>query len=103
MLSDKSVTYGESDFITINLHKYFDMKLKGIHSDSRILLIEYNEFKLGFFVDKIIEMITVDANIIQNIHTEVKSMNVFIKSMLKFNGKKFIIPDFDKIIACLKK
>lgn len=100
--ADERFSYNEMSFAAINLHKYFGLKLKGVHTSSRILLLEYNEFQLGFIVDELVEMLTIDNSLIEDFSPGAEDGSSFLKGILKFNGRKFLVPDMDKIVAGLK-
>ena len=100
---DSRFCYNEINFLTINMHKYFGLELENLKPNSRIMLLEYNKLQVGFIVDDVVEMLTIDNNLINNLDYNNEDGYSYLKGILRFNGRKLMVPDLDKIFTRLNK
>ncbi len=86
----------------IDLYKYGGMGNVGLNlnKDTRILIIEIGDKKIGFFVDKIKEIITIDVEFKTNaLKFLPEKDNSYLIGKLKYEGRQLNFPDLNRIIA----
>jgi chemotaxis signal transduction protein len=88
------------DIPIVDLHNYFELPKHEIMRDTRLLLLEFNNKKFGFFVERIKEIITVDKefkNDILKFYPDDKGE--YLIGTLKYEGKSLAMPDYLKILS----
>lgn len=71
-----------------------------LNKDTRILIIELIDKKIGFFVDKIKEIITIDIEFKTNaLRILPEKENSYLIGKLKYEGRQLSFPDLNRIIA----
>ncbi len=71
-----------------------------IDKDTRILILELTDKKVGFYVDKIKEIITIDVEFKTNaLKFLPETSNSFLIGKLKYEGRQLSFPDVNRLIA----
>ena len=86
----------------VDLYKFGGMGQVGLNlnKDTRILIIEIIDKKIGFFVDRIKEIITIDVEFRTNaLKFLPEKENSYLIGKLKYEGRQLRFPDLNKIIT----
>ena len=86
----------------VDLYKFGGMGQVGLNlnKDTRILIIEIIDKKIGFFVDRIKEIITIDVEFRTNaLKFLPEKENSYLIGKLKYEGRQLSFPDLNRIIA----
>lgn len=82
----------------IDMHKFFGLKKTKKTTDSRVLFIEVNNTIYGFIVEKIQEFMAITKKFNIEDHSSLKQKyNFFLRAVLDYDGRKLMLPDFQKI------
>jgi purine-binding chemotaxis protein CheW len=85
---------------TVSLHKYIGLPESKIMRDTRLLLLEFNNNKFGFFVEKIKEIVTVDKEFKNDaLKFYPEKEKEYVIGTLKYEGKSLAMPDYIKILS----
>ncbi len=83
-----------------NLRERFNMPIKEIDSNTRILIINYNNILLGFIVDSVTEIIRVPEEEIEDVPDMLDNVNRrYLANVAKIDDKLILILDLDKILS----
>ena len=97
--SDAGLEYEGDKYKIISFDKLYKLNFKS-SSSARIILTAIKKKLIGFFVDEIIEFLALDEN-----STKISRVrcdgNPFIKTIIKFDQRELIMPDFERIYSVL--
>lgn len=83
-----------------NLRERFNMPIREIDSDTRILIINYKDMLLGFIVDSVTEIIRVPEEEIVDVPDMLDNVNRrYLANVAKVDEKLVLILDLDKILT----
>ncbi|MGI6049591.1 MAG: chemotaxis protein CheW [Acetivibrionales bacterium] len=83
-----------------NLRERFNMPIREIDSDTRILIINYKDMLLGFIVDSVTEIIRVPEEEIVDVPDMLDNVNRrYLANVAKVDEKLILILDLDKILT----
>jgi purine-binding chemotaxis protein CheW len=83
----------------VDLHRFFGYKFEEPSEDTRILLVEIGERKIGVFVEKVIEIISIDRVIGPSLEFSPNDQTKFLLGTFKYEERIIFLPDFKEIIA----
>lgn len=86
------------DVPLINLYRTFDLKIPKSSTSTRIVLYEKDDKTIGFFVDEVRDYINFDRKLLRKIDFYPPEKNSLTEGTLKYEGVKYHLPDFEKII-----
>ena len=96
---DKSVLkYREEFFSLIDLYKIFGCEKPSNINSIRILVINHCKNMFAFYVDKIIEAITINQSVDDQLIVSDSNLPSFSCGLIKNENEEILILDFDKII-----
>lgn len=87
----------KSDVQIINLHKLFGITLTKFDENTRIFLYEKDDYKFGFFVDSVSELLTIDRKITKFLEFIPPQNSEYLLSIIKFEGRRLHLPDYHTI------
>lgn len=83
-----------------NLRERFNMPVKEIDSNTRILIIDYNSILLGFIVDSVTGIIRVPGNEIEPVPDMLDNVNRrYLANVAKIDDELILILDLKKILT----
>lgn len=85
-------------FPIIDLHKMLQLEINCDSEFLRLLLLEFNNVQFGFFVEEIKEIAILREVTFDPKYNQTNFNNSYIKSMIKFEERSLLLPDFEKII-----
>ncbi len=97
--SKKKIRYRNFLIPVIPIHKLLKLNRKVPGSDSRIIVIEISEKLIAFLSDKIIEILTIDPSVINNIKITEETTDEMIRAHLEFEDREVLLPDYRKIYS----
>ncbi len=84
----------------IDLRKRFSMSEKEPDSNTRIIVIEISELLVGFIVDSVSEVFSIDPNDIEPAPSVVSGVDSdYIRGVGKLNEKLLILLDIEKLLS----
>ncbi len=84
----------------IDFHQFFGFKKREKTKFTRILVIEPENKRAGFFVERIKEIITIDKEFKnESLKFTPTKDKMFLKGIFDYEGRKLFLPDLHKIIA----
>lgn len=85
------------EYVLINLRKFLNLPEQKFSTETRAVLMELDDQRIAFFVDRVIEIISLDVNsaYVQKVSGE----EDFINSIIRYEQRDFLVPDFKKISA----
>ncbi len=101
-IETKNIKIDELLVPIINLYKFGEIGQVSLNlnKDTRILIIELLDKKIGFFVDKIKEIITIDVEFKTNaLRFSPEKDNSYLIGKLKYEGRQLNFPDLNRIVA----
>lgn len=91
------------EFLFTDLRKTFNLQSEKFTTDTRAILMEMNNIGLIFFVDRVVEIISIEQN------NEISAADFqemigidFIDRILIYENRKFLLPDYHKILLNIK-
>lgn len=97
--SKKKIRYRNFSIPLIPIHKVLKLNRKIPGADARIMVIEISGKLIAFLADKIIEILTIDPVIINNINILEDDNDEMIRALLEFEDREVLVPDYRKIYA----
>ena len=90
------------DFVAVvDLKKFFDLSSKTVSEKNRVIVVETDEFKVGFLVDEIFSIIEIPEELIeQNSHgQQIGQSNQYIQCEVVFDDKLYTILDMKSVLS----
>ena len=94
-----SVQIDDEEFPFISLYDLFNKKSPAHSIDTRIIIVDVEDYKVAFYVEKIKEFISTDAKGLLPLKFIKVTDESLIKCKIKFNERYILLPDFDRILA----
>ena len=83
-----------------SLRKKFNLELKEINDDTKIIVVNTNDMMIGFVVDSVTEILQIEEDTIEPAPKIVTGVNrKYIKSVAKQEGRMIILIDIDLIVS----
>ena len=83
-----------------SLRKKFNLELKEINDDTKIIVVNTNDMMIGFVVDSVTEILQIEDDTIEPAPKIVTGVNrKYIKSVAKQEGRMIILIDIDLIVS----
>jgi purine-binding chemotaxis protein CheW len=97
----EGITNLRGDLIgVIDVRKRFQKTPKDFDDLNCIIVIEYNEFKLGLIVDSVKETIAIESdNVVQPPNAKLRYYNQFIRNIGKVGQSVRLLLDLDRLLA----
>ncbi|MDD3364044.1 MAG: chemotaxis protein CheW [Syntrophomonas sp.] len=84
----------------INLHKKFNLAPAGEADDKRIIVFQFDEMKAGIIVDKVSEVLQINADNIEETVKVYTSIDAeIIKGIAKVDNRLLILLDLQKLLG----
>jgi len=94
----KIIHFNNHTFPVIDLHEMLQLKINCQSEFLRLLLLDYNKFQFAFFVEEIKEIIILREVTFDPNYDQAFFENSFIQSIIKFEDRPLVLPNFEKII-----
>jgi len=94
-----SVQINDEEFPFISLYDLYNKKSPAHSKDTRIVIADIEDHRVAFYVEKIKEFISTDANGSIPLKIIAAPDEPLIKCQIKYNDRYILIPDFDRILA----
>ena len=98
-MGKNSLQIDDEEFPFISLYDLFNKKSPAHSIDTRIIIVDVEDYKVAFYVEKIKEFISTDAKGLLPLKFIKATDESFIKCKIKFNERYILLPDFDRILA----
>ena len=98
-IGKNSLQIDDEEFPFISLYDLFNKKSPAHSIDTRIIIVDVEDYKVAFYVEKIKEFISTDAKGLLPLKFIKATDESFIKCKIKFNERYILLPDFDRILA----
>lgn len=96
--------FSEHKYMAVDFAGYYYLKPDKLLESSRILLLEVYGHKISFFVDKVLEIISLDKIFIeQSIEMQLSSDTNYVSFVMSIQGNRFYFPDYDRIAKEIHK
>jgi purine-binding chemotaxis protein CheW len=83
-----------------SLRKKFNLELKEVNDDTKIIVVNTNDMMIGFVVDSVTEILQIEEDTIEPAPKIVTGVNrKYIKSVAKQEGRMIILIDIDLIVS----
>lgn len=83
-----------------NLRKKFNLESKAIDDDTKIIITKANDMQIGFIVDSVSEIITINDEDVEETPAIIAGVDrKYIKSIAKVKGNMIILLDIDLILS----
>jgi purine-binding chemotaxis protein CheW len=83
-----------------SLRKKFNLELKEINDDTKIIVVNTNDMMIGFVVDSVTEILQIEEDTIEPAPKIVTGVNrKYIKSVAKQEDRMIILIDIDLIVS----
>ncbi len=83
-----------------SLRKKFNLELKEVNDDTKIIVVNTNDMMIGFVVDSVTEILQIEDDTIEPAPKIVTGVNrKYIKSVAKQEGRMIILIDIDLIVS----
>lgn len=92
------------EFMVVNINNYLNLKNSVFTSETRAILLEMEDQRMVFFVDKVIEIISIDSNfatVLSEFH--IPEERDYIDGIIKYEDREFVLPDYKKIASHAKQ
>ncbi len=90
--------FSERKYMTIDFAEYFSMKAAKMQDSCRVLFIEVYGQKISFYVDKVLEIISLDKIFIEeSVEMELCSDKDYVSFVMSIQDKRFYFPDYSRI------
>jgi purine-binding chemotaxis protein CheW len=83
----------------VDLHTLYGMESKKTNGEKRILLIEVKNRMIGFFVEKVKEILTSSREFTQTLKYIPYEGKEFLRGVLTYEGRQLFLPDFSRLIT----
>lgn len=84
----------------VNLRKRFRLKGQGVDTESKIILMNLEELKVGFVVDSVCEILSISEDMIQRTPKFIaKYQSKYITGVTKQNDRMILLLDVDLLIS----
>lgn len=94
---NNEISIGDMIVPLFDIHSYFKIPKPSHTDDTRILVAIIDEIKIAFFVEKVKEVITVDAKIIGETLKFVPLKEVHLKGKILYESREIYLPDLKEI------
>ena len=95
--NNKILKYGSQIISILDSEAIFNAKpCLDVHNQKLIVFL-FNGFRFAFFIDRIIEIVSLDKKIIDSIHYTDSNPELNLCGSIEYNGMVLNIPDLDKI------
>ena len=98
-MGKNSLQIDDEEFPFISLYDLFNKKSPAHSIDTRIIIVDVEDYKVAFYVEKIKEFISTDAKGLLPLKFIKVTDESLIKCKIKFNERYILLPDFDRILA----
>lgn len=83
-----------------SLRKKFNLELKEVNDDTKIIVVNTNDMMIGFVVDSVTEILQIEEDTIEPAPKIVTGVNrKYIKSVAKQEDRMIILIDIDLIVS----
>lgn len=83
-----------------NLRKKFNLADKAINEDTKVIITKANDMQIGFIVDSVSEIITIDDENVESAPSIIAGVDrKYISSIAKVKDKMIILLDIDLILS----
>ncbi len=90
--------FSERKYMTIDFAGYYSVEPDKKLESGRVLFLEIYGQKISFFVDKVLEIISLDKIFIEeSVEMELSDDMDYISSVLSIQGNKYYFPDYSRI------
>ncbi len=90
--------FSERKYMTIDFAEFFSLEPDKTLDSCRALFLEIYGQKISFYVDKVLEIISLDKIFIEeSVEMELSVGEDYISSILSIQDKSFYFPDYDRI------
>jgi chemotaxis signal transduction protein len=97
-LTDFSYNFLNQDYLLIDFSNLYTLKVSSNNSSSRILFLEVFGTTISFYVDKVIEIISLDKIFIESSVDIQPSPGInYVGSVMSIQNRNFYFPDYEKI------
>ena len=98
-IKSRSIVIKNKEIPIINFYDLYNLKSPPQSKDTRIIVVNINEIKTAFYVDRIKELIAVGISSDPPPTLTSVSENPFIKCQLEFGDRHVLMPDIEKMIS----
>jgi|GEM_PF-4818601 len=99
----KVVVRDEKEFLRVDLKEYIAIKEEKLSDETRAILMELNNEGIVFFVDKVIELISIDPQSPYHSYYFASDSGEYIDGIIKYEDKLYMVPDYKKISMSAKQ
>ncbi len=90
--------FSERRYMTVDFAGYYSLKPDKKLDSCRVLFLEVFGQKFSFFVDKVLEIISLDKIFIEeSVEMEFSTDGEYISYIMSIQGKRFYFPDYGRI------
>jgi len=97
LISNNEIRMGDIAVPFFDIHSYLRLHKPSHTDDTRILVVLIDEIKIGFFVEKVKEIITVDVKIIGDTLEFIPFKGLHLKGKILYEGREIYLPDLKEI------
>ena len=98
-IKSRSIVIKNKEIPIINFYDLYNLKSPPQSKDTRIIVVNINEIKTAFYVDRIKELIAVGISSDPPPTLTSVSENPFIKCQLEFGDRHVLMPDIEKMVS----
>jgi len=90
--------FSERKYMTIDFAAFYSLESDKLLDSCRVLFLEVYGQKISFYVDKVLEIISLDKIFIEeSVEMELSSDKDYISYIMSIQGNRFYFPDYDRI------
>lgn len=90
--------FSDRKYMAIEFAEYYSTGPDKTLDSCRALFLEIYGQKISFYVDKVLEIISLDKIFIEeSVEMELSTDKDYVSSILSIQGKRFFFPDYDRI------
>ena len=90
--------FSERKYLTVNFAGYYSVEPDKTMDSCRVLFLEVYGQKISFYVDKVLEIISLDKIFIEeSIEMEFSTARDYVSYEMSIQGNRFYFPDYDRI------
>ncbi len=90
--------FSERKYMTVDFAGYYTLEPAKELDSCRVLFLEIYGQKVSFYVDKVLEIISLDKIFIEeSVEMELSTDLEYVSYVMSIQGKRFYFPDYDRI------